>query len=365
MKLALQLALVTGALVVGGAVHAAARAWATAPGLAVGVGVAGGLLGAALVALLLSRRAEDRDHLTSLLNAGAAVALGLAVERRLGPKLDAALAPGIVHGGLILLVATYLCARIALRRTDLSALPTAELIRATARSDRARLAASELLPARADALEVALTLASDEADPSIRVAATRVVGGLVGGAPPEARERAVALATKAIEAGGELASAGVSLASNLAHPDLIAPLRRARGDRDPWIVLDARARCGDLDVIDDLLAATDADRARDVARALGAALVPAVSGRLGGASDDEAARLLSLLGATRSSEAFDLAADRAGAGAPAKVRAAALRALADIDPRRAAPLARDALSADDLMVRTWAQSVLRAAGDGA
>ncbi|MCO5171999.1 MAG: hypothetical protein M9894_37345, partial [Planctomycetes bacterium] len=121
---------------------------------------------------------------------------------------------------------------------------------------------------------------------------------------------------------------------------------------------------GDLDVIDRLLEAPAPDAARDVARVLGAAALPALGARLAGASDDQAVGLLGLVGALRGAAgAFELAAARAGADAPPSVRAAALRALGELDPARAAPLARAAEGSSDLLVRTWAQSVLRAAGE--
>jgi hypothetical protein len=271
----------------------------------------------------------------------------------------------LIQGGLILLIAGYLCARIGLRRADHASLSTPELLRAAARSDRARLAADELLPTRGDALDVAFALGSDDPDPAVRATATRLVAGLVQGAPADARARAVKLTTSALEQGGDVQAAGIALASRLAQPDLIGPLRRLTGAREPFAVLEARARCGDLDVIDDLLAATDTDRARDVVRALGSAALPALTERLARAGDDDAARLLALVGALpRSDDAYDLAAARAGADRPPEVRAAALRALADLDPDRAAPLARAAADADDLLVRTWASAVLRAAGQG-
>lgn len=378
MKLALQLALVTGALVVGGAAHAAARAWTTAPGLAVGLAVAGVVLGVALVALLLSSRAEDRDQPTTLIVVACVVVLASAAEHLPGGGT-----PGFRVGLATLAVASGAAARIALRPGGhvSESWSTRQLVEAALRSERAFETVSQLLPGRADALSYLLpAVTSTERLPiprardESRARLVRLLASAGRTAQGDERQRVVEALAKVLARDDDerVLAASAAAARALANPDLIPPLRdvqrrfpTAGGHALASTLLEARAACGDLDVIDDLLAATDADAARDVARALGAAIVPAVSGRLGHASDDQAAGLLSLLGATRSSEAFEVAASRASADTPAKVRAAALRALGDIDPRRAAPLARAAADADDLMVRTWAQSVLRAAGEGA
>ncbi|MCO5172338.1 MAG: hypothetical protein M9894_39065, partial [Planctomycetes bacterium] len=148
MRGALNLAWLSGALALGGAVHASARAHEAAPGLALGLLVLGLALGPALIAALSSRRAEDRDLLPTLLNLLAAALLGPLVERRLTVIV---LPPGAVHGALVLGVALYMCLRIGLRRGDLSALATPDLVQAALASDRALDAAVEHLPARPEA----------------------------------------------------------------------------------------------------------------------------------------------------------------------------------------------------------------------
>lgn len=351
MKLKLTLvALVAALLVAGSSVTAWTAARAT-PETALMTTVFAAGVALILGVRLLGPRAREGDLEFAGLGLFASGALGFGLSR-----LDL-FGSAALSAYLPLAFAFVAWGRIELRkRIDVERASPEDLVAFGLASEAGLSQVASALEARGQPALPAVLTACGSQRGQARLRAVRILGLVGDSGDGKSVPRVVALLHER-----ETATVAAQAARRLAHPDLIAPLQALKESPDVWL---ARAACGDLDLLAPLLAG-EVSVEEDVARLLGAGLVPALGAWLEAGPRPEAdlVRALRLLAATGTadSEAYALAASRAGEGIPPRVRAAALEALAELNPVQALGLGRQALEAADPSVQRWGRALVERA----